>query len=65
MATGSIDRSSRRTASSKIVFRDFEKGLTLNFPARIEYSPVAERLLVFDTSQAYLYIVPTPSDDRK
>ncbi|MEE2901849.1 MAG: hypothetical protein VYC39_05940, partial [Myxococcota bacterium] len=60
MAAGSINRSSRRTAPNKIVFRDFEKGTTLNFPARIEYSPVADQLLVFDTSQAYLYIVPTP-----
>jgi len=60
MAAGSIDRSSRRTAPNKIVFRDFEKSTTLNFPARIEYSSVAQRLLVFDTSQAYLYIVPAP-----
>ena len=59
MAAGIIDRTRRKTSPSKYVFRDFEKGDILNLSARVEYTSFAERMLVFDTTQAYLYIVPT------
>ena len=58
IAAGVIDRQSRKAEPRKFVFRDFERGMP-TIPTLAEYISEAERMLVFDTTQAYLYIVPT------